>query len=1272
MLILGLFAGSACAAPETIAGPGTGAGEVLTPRGTAVDQSTGDVYVADYNFLGTGGSTARISKFDLEGDFLLAWGWGVADSGDELQSCGPEGEPPTADCTTSPLASSTTGAGAITPRAVAVDQSNGAVYVVDQSRRRVTKFSSSGDFLFMIGKEVNQGGGTPSSPGNICTAEHLANGDSCGEGGFGTGPNEFFNPLSLAVDPSGVVWVGEENRITSFDASGMAGAETAVAGCGPIKSIALDSAGNFFVKCGLLDGIRKLEAGTGVELETLDGAGKAETVTVDEADNVYVGDGTKPYRFKVYNSAGEQILQFGAGQVLGYPEGNAISIGEDTDRFYVASNETDPESAVQAFLRPGPGPLPENQHVENLLPTMATLVATLNPEGDETSYHFEWGTTISYGNITPTETLSSSGFDPEDVEADLKGLIPDTTYHFRLVATNHCNPSEPSVECTVAGPDTTFTTSPAVLIGPLWATDITAHSAIVHAELDPIGVEAEAWVEYGTDESYGQTVPLANLGDGFSAVERQALLSGLEAATTYHYRFVARDVRDGETYTVHGPDQTFATQFAGLGFVLADDRVWEMVSPPDKNGARLIGGGEIHLQASADGNRIAFHSWLPTDPDPQGNRAIEPSMNLASRDVNGSWHSRDIAPPNDRVTGVIVGAGGEYRLFSSDLSEALVEPRSGTPLSEEASERTPYLRENTEPPHYRPLVTGKEPFNNVPPDIEFNAGGVRIRGVNPGFTDFVLQSGVRLDEGPIVEGGLYEWSNGQIKPVSVLPSGEGGELIRGRIVGSPRGAVSADGSRIFWGNDSASALYVRDTAAGEGARLDVKESDASGLGTPQPVFQGASADGSVVFFSDSRRLTADANPKGSSLYRCELPPGGIGSGCASLTNVTVPTEANESAEMLGIAPGVSEDAGTIYFVARGVLDEGPNELGDSAVPGAPNLYVWQQGEDVRYIATLGEVDSYVWGKGPSPEPAEALLSASASPGAARYLTFMSQRSLTGYDNRDATTGEPVHELFRYDILDERLVCVSCNTTGTRPRSTEPSLFRDELVNPMGFWVGTRVAAALPVATSVAAADNSPSLYRPRAVLDNGRVFFNAIDALVPADSNGQWDVYQYEPVGLGNCLASSGGASIVRSAGGCVSLISSGTAEEEAAFFDASTTGDDAFFFTPARLSVLDEDSEVDIYDARVNGVTATREVAAECLGEACQPPPQAPNDATPASAAFQGPGNVRPAARKKCSKGKRRVRRQGRVRCVAKKQQQPEKVQKGRRGAGGDRGTAR
>ena len=113
-------------------------------------------------------------------------------------------------------------------------------------------------------------------------------------------------------------------------------------------------------------------------------------------------------------------------------------------------------------------------------------------------------------------------------------------------------------------------------------------------------------------------------------------------------------------------------------------------------------------------------------------------------------------------------------------------------------------------------------------------------------------------------------------------------------------------------------------------------------------------------------------------------------------------------------------------------------------------------------------------------------------------------------------------------------------------------------------------------------------------------------------------------------------------------MISSGTAEGTAAFLDASEGARDVFFYSPARLSVTDEDGELDVYDAREAGEPARSEPLAECLGEACQPPATPPEAQTPASAAFRGPANPRLAKpRHRCPKGRQRVRRHGKARCV-------------------------
>lgn len=1248
LLLAALFAASAQAAPVTIAEWGQGAGRVNLPQGVAVDQSSGDLYVAERNNF-------RVSKFDSGGKFLLAFGYGVADGvTPELQTCGPEASPPTARCFNGNFSSSDAGLAAIS---VAVDQSSGDVYVGDGDFR-VSKFTPSGQPIFMVGKDVNETkvaeGGATQAEKDICTA---ASGDTCGRGSSGTGPNEFSNSggLSPAVDSSGVVWVGDTNRLISFSSAGAPDTAIALAGAGNTDSLALDSSGDFYIKSGSFAGIRKLEAGTGTLLETLDAASNPRTVTVDGGDDVYIGHcvvstfcGESPYRFDAFNPAGEKISQFGEGQVIGEPEGNAIAIDDGSGRLYSASSEgafdfnppaTKAEVVVQAFPLPEPGPLPEDQHVTDLEPTGATLVAELNPEGHETTYHFEWGTSEGYGHSTPTETLTGEEFDSEAVEAGLEGLIASTTYHFRLCATNEV--------ATVCSPDTTFTTLPAVAVDAQWASDVAAHSASLHAEMNPLGFEGTWWIEYGTSAAYGQSIAKAALPASFGDISVGALLSGLDPATTYHYRFAAHDERDGAPYTVHGEDRTFITQLAGLGFSLADRRAWEMVSPPQKHGALLVAlnsfqGG--HIQGAADGEALAYLSMNSVQEDPEGSRTIEETSTLAQRGPGG-WSSTDLSPPRTEIVPPSIGWGLEYKLFSTNLERALLEPRDATPLSPAASERTPYLRRNTEPPIYVPLVTGcpaePEPCPaavqeaaNVPAGTEFNQlgpeaqaaelilGNVRVSGASPDLDHVVLNSSVPLAEG-ISGGAMYEWTAGRLAPVSVKPAGEGGATVPalfGSGEHSTRHAISGDGSRVFWSVGS-NALYLRDVAREETVRLDVVQPGAYGTNSSSPIFQGANAAGTVAFFTDTQNLTQDANQSGADLYRCQVTVEAGELSC-QLTDLTA--NGGESAEVQGIVAGMGDDGTRVYFVAGGALDAEPNEYGESAASGQPNLYLWQQGAGIRYIATLSAEDHHDWGGLNTGAAKERTATASPS---GRYLAFMSERSLSGYDNRDTVSGESDQEVFRYDAAADELNCASCNPSGARPAGVvggSESFLR--YYDGQKIWDGRAVAAIVPEATSLSGV-NTSSLYRPRYVQDDGRVFFNAADSLVPADSNGGWDVYEYEPAGAGSCTASSGGAATSLAPEGCLSLLSSGTGEGEAGFIDASEGGSDAFFFSPAQLSVTDEDQEIDIYDARVDGVQARLKPNAECLGEACQPAVNPPDEQTPASAVFRGAGNLRPQA---------------------------------------------
>ncbi len=174
------------------------------------------------------------------------------------------------------------------------------------------------------------------------------------------------------------------------------------------------------------------------------------------------------------------------------------------------------------------------------------------------------------------------------------------------------------------------------------------------------------------------------------------------------------------------------------------------------------------------------------------------------------------------------------------------------------------------------------------------------------------------------------------------------------------------------------------------------------------------------------------------------------------------------------------------------------------------------------------------------------------------------------------------------------------------------------------WLAANVPGFTPYRDQMA-------LYQSRYLSDSGRLFFNSHEALVPQDVNGQWDVYEYEPPGIGDCTAVD--VTFSPRSGGCVGLISSGESAQESAFLDASENGDDVFFLTTSRLSSQDFDDDYDVYDAHVCGAEGVAcapvvTLPPPCTTEAsCKsaPTPQPTLYAPPASATFNGPGNLAP-----------------------------------------------
>jgi hypothetical protein len=925
--------------------------------------------------------------------------------------------------------------------------------------------------------------------------------------------------------------------------------------------------------------------------------------------------------------------------------------------------------------------------------TTATLNGVLNPNavGEVGGYEFLYNastTKCAGGRSAPGGSQDAFGGKKEAESVEVTGLTPDTRYTFCLLARNgegYFNGGEEEA----AGAPVTFRTPVAEYV-----TNVVSSGASLNADINPEALPTTYRFEYGPSGAYGSSLPApdGSVGAGTSAVAVNVALKNLAPASSYHYRaVVVSETSPSKFETLDGPDHTFTTPAAlgsavpagcsneqrrveqpyGLG--LPDCRAYEMVSPLEKGDSDAVVADSPLARSSLSGNTVAYES-AGSYAEPEGKQLHNDYM--ARREADG-WANTSLGLQFTAYKTAITSPY-EALIFTPELSEGLAKTDVPLPGSGAKPGFADLYTVNFAQHSYR-LVNSEPAQEPYAPNIE----GFEVAGVSTDLSHVVYRE--NRNGGPLLES-----VNGTQRVASTLPNGSAVDAAPGVQYGGYAGdfwrSVSADGSRVFFTypweprQTRDEQLYVREAgertvevSASQRTDCNVQRKEAepgyvcSGTPEPDPAgpqqarYWGASTDGSRVFFTSCAKLTNDARAvgpgrtyynnnfedcvpgareQGRDLYEYEVNPT-IGEP-GLLKDLTVDGGEVDGAKVMGVVD-ISENGSLVYLVAQGVLASG------GAVAGQPNLYLYREGaaKPLKFIATLAPGNNTIPGQEDTGSGDSADWSSAPSSDNVRYtpdgtrLAFLSIRSLTGYDNTPANATvcignvgglpAPCREVYIYDANTEKLACVSCNPTGARP-------------------IGR---SSFSVVEGDSAAERYLSVYSPRSFSeDGGRLFFNSVDALVPQDSNGRQDVYEWEAEGEGGC----------KQAGGCVYPISDVAGNYASFFLDASPNGSDVFFGSEDQLVPADTDFHIDVYDARIGGGFPVSVTPPACdNGDSCKPPvsPQPGVFGAPASATFSGAGNLAPpsaakpalkakakAKPKRCKKGY--VKKKGR--CVRAK----------------------
>jgi hypothetical protein len=549
-------------------------------------------------------------------------------------------------------------------------------------------------------------------------------------------------------------------------------------------------------------------------------------------------------------------------------------------------------------------------------------------------------------------------------------------------------------------------------------------------------------------------------------------------------------------------------------------RGYEMVSPIAKSGGNISPVLGVH--AAPDGGAVSFTSSTPFAGAPGS-----PTMNTYIGRRGANWGTEAVDPPQFNHGMLVIGASATS---SRDLGKTLgASTLALTPGAIEGGSNI-YLRDN---------ATGNLTLVTATPGGSLfmaftGVGGGSFLDATPSLSHILLESSREAlpvtsgPSGPETGNHLYEYGEGQLRLVDVLPDGT---VPAGSNIGDTstpyQHLVSTDGSRVFFqaSGFGEGPLYMRvDGTSTVPISASRRAADA---GEPEPKsaeFGVASADGSIVYFtSHSPLLEGPEAATGTShrkLYRYDTNTG-------SLEEV-VPAgpEGTEVDKVLG----ASEDGSYVYFSSPEALAEGATE-----VAGTGNFYVAHEGT-VKWIGQTSAADYFE-----SSFPNQWSISPDGRHFALAGYSPMTEEDVPSPSNcpTDPTANNQAGDcldVYSFEYESGRLVCLSCDGPGKGDSELGGQEFHEQ---GYGDWAA-------------------------HSVLDNGTVYFDTPNRLLPRDGNGVGDVYAWRE--------------------GAYQLISTGSGVQPSSFGDATSDGSNVFFLTSQALVKQDTDQIIDVYDNREFG----------------------------------------------------------------------------------------